>query len=314
MRVSPKRVKFDENDLIRVDSVLEDDAPPQEVRNPQIAGAIDRILTHEKSRIKPPVNSPEKVSEAVQSKHLEKDQKSKVMTLKLTSPSLKSSTKSSHQVDEIIGSVEMSLRKAPGDFYTKPIEAILANARQKRNENDLDAAFDMAINARKALKRTQDFYRISKVKLAELESVHASIRDPDHTKFRDYQNIKSLMAEGQYHKVNQKIPELMIELKGRDTTGQSGPKEAGNTSTSEVLGGTATGMPSKSEPAVSKTLSLNRPQQSGSPQNGPGTASAGTGTDTSKSSEVNSEGSKQQYGNRSYWKRKKSRRRRKRNR
>ena len=184
----PPKVKVKSKDLIEVDAIMDDVEDIKPRQNTEIAGAIDKILSHEKS-----------VKTGDGPKQPSAQEK--------TPASMKR-----YQINDILKYLTKSLRKTSDRFNRKPIENLIEKAQKKLDMNNIEAAYSIAINAKKTFNRSIKHYENARKRLKQLREKHPEILSKSNPQNDKYEQVVAEMKNGQYFRVAQFIDDIEESL------------------------------------------------------------------------------------------------------
>jgi hypothetical protein len=184
----PAKIKVKPKDIINVESIIEDvqDIEPRQDR--EIAGAIDKILSHEKDfKIKPAAKKPKEIEKVP-------------------------SSMKRYQIKDILKYLRKTLRKTSDRFNRKPIENLIAQAQKKLDGNNIEAAYSIAINAKKTFNKSLKDYENARKRLKHLRERNPGLLSPANAQNQKYENILTMMKNGEYSGVLQHLDEIERSL------------------------------------------------------------------------------------------------------
>jgi hypothetical protein len=181
----PKDISISSEDLIQVDQILENDEEIPMREYEDLAGAIDKVITHERS-----FNGTKKPKARPKPKPV---------------PRAKGKQ---GEIDEIIQYLVKSISAQPDKFNSEPITNLLNKTQQFLEENNLDDALINAQNAKKAFTRMQFIYTDAEQRLKALTKKYPGILNIEHKMHNQYREILNAMKAGSYHRVNKMISDI----------------------------------------------------------------------------------------------------------
>jgi hypothetical protein len=196
----PEDISVSSEDLIKVDQILEngEGIPMREYED--LAGAIDKVITHEKS-----FNGTKKPKARPKPKPL---------------PRAKGKQ---GEIDEIIQYLVKSISEQPDKFNSEPITNLLNKTQQFIEENNLDDALISAQNAKKAFTRMQFIYTDAEQRLKALTKKYPGILNIEHKMHNQYREILNAMKSGSYHRVNKMISDIESHFSAKSKPVVRGP-------------------------------------------------------------------------------------------
>jgi hypothetical protein len=174
--------------LLKVDTIIDNEDNDVESKNSELSGAINRIVSHEKIY------------------------KSKGMKMKLSSPVIKPAIDKRTQTEEALKNLEESIKRLSNGFNGKPVQQMIARSKKKLKKNDINAAFEIAHNAKKTFSRLQQHYSEATDMLKKLSQNYPDIKKTEHNFFKRYEKIKATMRAGQYFKVIRHVNDIENDL------------------------------------------------------------------------------------------------------